>query len=217
MTQSLNSKIDFEQVTSQLVHDLASPLAVMQLNLANIKNMLPKENIQMMESALDQIRDITFNALDKSNTQVSLSLTVLAEKIMTEKLYIWKDNPCCMELKAPELRGGDQILACPSDIYRMLSNLLNNAYESLDQRRNITLQIREEKNHILLSVIDSGCGISKEKINSVLNGETLKKNGHGIGLSSAFRYMQSINGYLMLESEENVGSKVTLIFQRCLT
>lgn len=38
--------------------------------------------------------------------------------------------------------------------------------------------------------------------------------GHGIGLSSAFKYMQSIGGRLLLRSSEKEGTEVQLFFPK---
>jgi sensor histidine kinase regulating citrate/malate metabolism len=95
-----------------------------------------------------------------------------------------------------------------------LSNLLNNAYESLRDKRKIIIRIDDTKNQIVLTVVDFGCGIPKNKIDSVLRGESLKAKGHGIGLSSAFQYMQSIGGQLLLRSNEKEGTEIQLFFPK---
>lgn len=214
MNYPLHQPTDFEEATQQLLHDLASPLTIMQLNIGFVKNILPKDNLLMMQSAVNQIRDITYSALNKQNASVKIDLIPLAEKIVSEKLYVWKNHSLDTILTLSKTIQNAYVFACATDIYRMLSNLLNNAYESLQKNREIILNIIEERNHIVLSIVDSGCGIPKNKINSVLHGESLKKDGHGLGLSSAFKYMQSIRGYLMLQSEENKGTEVRLVFPK---
>lgn len=202
------------QIALQLAHDIASPLTVMQLNIRFIKDLLPEKNLSMMQAAINQIREITHSILNKKNITSRINLTTIVENIIAEKKFIWKQRSCDIEFTIPDKMVDSMISANDVNIYRILSNLLNNAYESLNKKRKIIIRIDQSKNHLILSIVDSGCGIPRNKIDSVLHGESLKENGHGIGLSSAFGYMQSIGGYLVLESDVNEGTKIQLMFPK---
>ncbi len=54
--------------------------------------------------------------------------------------------------------------------------------------------------------------IDKKRLEVILAGKTLKINGNGIGLSSAQKFMVSINGALSIDSETNNGTTVKLEF-----
>lgn len=202
------------QIILQLAHDIASPLTVMQLNIRFIKDLLPEKNLSMMQTAINQIREITHSALNRKNTPSQTNLIMIVEKIIVEKKFTWEKHPCDIEFIVPDKMMELMISADDMGIYRILSNLLNNAYESFVEKRKITIHIDQSKNYLTLSIIDSGCGIPKNKIDSVLHGESLKENGHGIGLSSASSYMQSIGGCLVLQSVVNEGTKIELMFPK---
>jgi len=203
-----------DQIALQLAHDIASPLTVMQFNIRFIKDLLPEKNLSMMQTAINQIREITHSVLNKKNIVSRINLVTVVEKIILEKKFVWKDRPCDIEFITPDKKTELIICAGTTDIYRMLSNLFNNAYESLGEKRKIVVRIDQSKNHLVLSIVDSGCGIPENKINSVLHGESLKENGHGIGLNSAFSYMQTIGGHLVLRSTEAEGTEIQLVFPK---
>lgn len=206
--QDMNSS---DQIVLQLAHDIASPLTVMQFNIRFMKDVLPEKNVSMMQAAINQIREITHAVLNKKNMTSQINLVAVVEKIMVEKQFVWKDRPCDIEFVVSDKTAKWIVFANEVDIYRVLSNLLNNAYESLGEKRKIVICIDQSKKRLVLKIIDSGCGIPKNKINSVLRGESLKESGHGIGLSSAFKYMQSIGGCLILQSTE-AGTEIQLVF-----
>src|SRR3990167_1283774 len=90
------------QIALQLAHDIASPLTVMQLNIRFIKDLLPEKNLSMMQAAINQIREITHSVLNKKNISSITNLTMIIEKIIVEKKFIWKEHPCDIEFRMPD-------------------------------------------------------------------------------------------------------------------
>lgn len=212
MSRSLLQSTDSEKATLKLAHDIASPLTVMQLNIRFIKDKIPEKNLSMMQAAINQIREITHAALNKGIRFSKIELAATVQQMISGKRYEWKEHPCVVEFTVENKKF--DICANRSDIHRILSNILNNAYESLLENRNIFISLVETENHMVLCINDTGCGIPENKINSVLNGESLKISGHGLGLSAAREYMRSIDGDLILKSEEYIGTEVKLIFPK---
>ena len=96
-----------------------------------------------------------------------------------------------------------------------ISNLLNNAYEAVENKNNnaiIKAKLSEEMgNHRLICEIsDNGCGMDDDMRQKVVNGYTTKENGSGIGLSSANNYFKEIGGDLSIKSTLNAGTMVII-------
>ena len=63
--------------------------------------------------------------------------------------------------------------------------------------KNITIEVNEENNHIIINIIDSGkgFGIFAANIKDILNPYfTTKKNGTGLGLSIVSKIINDHNG-----------------------
>jgi C4-dicarboxylate-specific signal transduction histidine kinase len=100
---------------------------------------------------------------------------------------------------------------------QILSNLLNNAHDALvdtDDKKEILIEISERENNIDLVVTNHGNIIPPDKINDVMNGVSTKHVGEGIGVSSAIKYLKTIQAKLLITSSEHDGTRVRLIFPK---
>lgn len=211
-------------LTANVAHDVGSPLAVMEITLLSIVNDISTAQYAILAEAIQTMRNISSNLLsryresnsndsiDHLNTPLPLLLSHLLKLTISQKQLEWKNNPCELTLKIDDSANLTWINANPEDIKRMLSNLLNNAYESLNQYRNIEVSLKQVDFHLELKIQDSGVGIPIDKINDALNGMSSKHAGKGLGLSMAKDYMDSINGKLTLSSTPNKGTVITLLF-----
>ena len=102
-------------------------------------------------------------------------------------------------------------------VKQILSNLLSNAIKFTPEDGSVKVKVVIEKNILLISVQDSGIGISKENQSKVFSafeqadGSTTRKyGGTGLGLSISARLSQLMNGKLTFTSEEGKGSTFTL-------
>jgi len=97
-----------------------------------------------------------------------------------------------------------------------LVNLLNNAVKYSRGGSQILLKAEECENDILISVMDSGMGISKEDLPYIFNdfysgkpGQAAEK-GCGIGLAITRRIVEAHHGTISVESEPGKGSVFTI-------
>ena len=70
----------------------------------------------------------------------------------------------------------------------VIENLLKNALDAMEGKGSIKVDIKEDKNSVIIDVADTGKGISKQNISKVFKpGFTTKKRGWGLGLSLSRR------------------------------
>ena len=108
------------------------------------------------------------------------------------------------------------IVADYAQVEQILINLIKNAIEALNIKKNGTIQLRAfyDDGGILIQVEDDGMGISNDIIEDIfVPFYTTKENGSGIGLSLSKQIMQNHNGTISVNSDPNVGAKFTLKFQ----
>lgn len=77
----------------------------------------------------------------------------------------------------------------------VLENLLRNSVDAMEGKGSITIVLLEEKNSVLIDVIDDGKGISRSDARNVFApGFTTKKRGWGLGLSLTKRIIEEYHG-----------------------
>ena len=94
-------------------------------------------------------------------------------------------------------------------------NLLVNAIQSIDNEGEINISTTNQNDNIVVTIKDSGAGISEEKKNRIFEPFFTTKDtgmGTGLGLSITLGILEDHHGKIELESEEGKGTtfKVTL-------
>lgn len=110
----------------------------------------------------------------------------------------------------------------PSDaIITIAGNLIDNALEAMNSEKNtdgarkeLLFGIHSEPGALLITVDDSGPGISKENLKRLFeNGFTTKGKGRGSGLYQIKRLAESLGGEITVESEEGTGTSFSVAFR----
>ena len=109
-----------------------------------------------------------------------------------------------------------------SDYQRMICNLINNSIEAFDGKGavvDIGFALNDNK-EVEIFVKDNGQGMPKEIADKILNDSpvsTTKKTGRGIGFQQIRGTLKQMNGRMLIDSKENEGTKITLVFPRAET
>jgi len=167
-------------------HDLRTPLTRMQIALELLENENNTALITGMRNDLNEMEKLIQNALefvkgmDKHrafNIKINKVLNELAGNYARQNQIIhWQSNcgQCKIEVNA---------------LRRVLCNLLDNAFRySADKPVNLTCS--QEKNGLIIHIIDQGPGIPEDKLTAVFqpfyrldNSRNKKTGGSGLGLA----------------------------------
>ena len=99
----------------------------------------------------------------------------------------------------------------------VIENLLNNAIDAVVGKGTIELSIVDDKDKVLIHVIDNGKGIPKQLVNRIFQpGVTTKKRGWGLGLSLCRRIIEDYHqGSIQVRSTaENKGTHFEIALKR---
>ncbi|MEY3220322.1 MAG: hypothetical protein RIT27_1679 [Pseudomonadota bacterium] len=112
-------------------------------------------------------------------------------------------------------------------LQQIVTNLLSNAFKFTEKGGRVTLKIQRPttninhlsaSNSIIISAIDTGIGIPKEKQHLIFeafkqaDGTTSRRyGGTGLGLSISRELTRLLGGFLQIESEEGIGSTFSLV------
>ncbi len=224
--------IEVGHLSARLAHDISSPLAAMEMGLRFLSKKIPHNDLAILSNGIQSVRDIANNVLERyrspaieTNSLNSIThddgnvirpslLYSLTEIIVSQKRHEWLQEPCQITLTVAKEAKINWIMASPNEIKRLLSNLLNNAYDALINKHDGIINIKLEaiNNTLHLELYDNGIGIAPEKINDALNGVSFKHHGKGFGLSGAKQYMEYLGGSLNLKSIVNKGTQINLVF-----
>ncbi len=93
-------------------------------------------------------------------------------------------------------------------IRRILTNLITNAVQAMPDEGTLTVKANKKRDKIIISVEDTGVGISEEVRTKMFTPLfTTKSKGQGLGLAVVKRLVEALKGEITFESQPNKGTK----------
>lgn len=225
-----------DQLFSIIAHDLRSPMMSFQGLNKQIKFFLAKDRPEKLEQLGENI--------EKASTRLNSLLDNLLQWAMLQKQVI-RTNPENIDLQeavahcVSHFEGlaqsqqvtlyqevGKEFITTDYNILQtILRNLLSNALKFTPEGGEIYLAYQREmfggtpnKYQGILSVRDTGAGMSAEKVANLFQGIQFKseqglrgEKGTGLGLQLCYELAQQINATLQVESQEGKGTTFRLI------
>lgn len=213
----------FSEVSTQVAHDIRSPLSVLNLTLSSL-NSISQDEKMILKGAADRINDIANsllshkkmpnrpNNLDKFDIPKKnlISLVSLVGQMVEEKKIQYKDffeqgNIFNFEHDEFEI----YVEGFSSEISRILSNLINNSVEALEPRGGqLVVRVFAEKDYGVIVVFDNGKGIPAHILNKlgaepVTFGKAIHESGTGLGVFYAKKMITEMGGSIKINSREN--------------
>jgi signal transduction histidine kinase len=208
---------------AQVAHDIRSPLAALNVVLNDIHH-LPGDHGAILLGAAGRIQDIANSLVEKNrrrsaNTDEPISvqsIPSLVDALVNEKKVQFRlRSGIVIETRA--LRGLDLFARVqPGELKRVLSNLLDNAVEAVDELGAVCVEVFSDGAVVKIQIIDNGRGIPAVVLSRLGHrGATFgKTGGSGLGLYHARVRAESWGGGLLVESAEGKGTTVTLLIPR---
>lgn len=103
-----------------------------------------------------------------------------------------------------------------NSLVQIINNLITNAIQSYNGRKGEEIKVLAQKldNNLIISVIDHGCGMTKEVQDKLFNTmiTTKGKNGTGLGMFMSYSTIKGhFNGDITFETEVNKGTTFNVI------
>jgi len=204
-----------------IVHDLRHPISSLFGAIKILEMVLPEEELQanrqlldianancdhlqlMVESLLDVAR------MEADEPQLNLTSIELLPLVndATKRTSVFTDTE---DIAVHTNISADlpAIVADKEKIYRVVSNLLNNAIKYTPANGQITISAEAKDDHILMSMADTGPGIPPEDRERIFDrfaqipGEKSRAGGFGLGLAFCKMAIEAHGGQIWVESEE---------------
>lgn len=98
-------------------------------------------------------------------------------------------------------------------VKQVLTNLVRNAQQAMPEGGLLELQTSQRDNHVVLEIIDTGCGMSPQALEKMFQVFfSTKPSGSGLGLPTVRKIVEAHQGTIQCESDLNRGTKFTLSF-----
>ena len=202
------------RVTAGVAHEVKNPLNSMRLWLEVLKVNMPVEPepqqaVKMLDNEIDRL-DRAVKTFLNFTRPVELNLEETDLRPLLEEIMDAARpsiTQAGLELRAELPTDCPPVLVDRQLIHQAVLNLLVNASEFTDRGGRITLGLRRSGDFAVISVEDSGRGIStgdQKKIFQLFF--TTRPGGSGIGLANTFRFVQLHNGQIEFESETGRGT-----------
>lgn len=221
--RSYNSQ---KQFVSDASHELRTPIAVIQgyVNLLERWGKTDKavldEGITAISQETTAMKELVERLLflarhDKKTLMLEMEYfdpTEVMSSIYRDAQLISPNHHFELKLKQSVMINGDKGM-----IKQLMRILLDNAIKYTPAQRCITLGMDREREFCVLSVTDSGAGISAQELPRIFDrfyrsdkARKAQSSGHGLGLSIARIIVVAHGGKLNVRSKEGVGTKFSV-------
>jgi PAS domain S-box-containing protein len=106
-----------------------------------------------------------------------------------------------------------RIMGYPRQLEQVFINLLVNAAQAITLKGQIVIRTKQEKKHVIVEVIDTGCGIREHELPRIFEPFFTTKEvgkGTGLGLSIAYGIIKKHLGEIAVKSSLGVGTTFTI-------
>ena len=134
-----------------------------------------------------------------------------------------KDKSFNVTIKADFDEGIEKINIIPQDVGRVILNLINNAFYSVDEKKKqnqhgydpiVSLSTKRNNGKVEIKVSDNGNGIPQKVLDKIFQPFFTTKptgQGTGLGLSLSYDIIKAHGGELKVETKEGEGAEFIVI------
>jgi len=210
-------------------HEMKTPLSIMQnyATLLQAPGLSDEKRIEYAKGVADGSRRMSemmtnilkLNRLENQQIYSQVSEFNLGEQICECLLQfenIWEQKEIEIETDIAEnikIKGDEELLAL------VWNNLFSNAFKFTEKGGKVIVLMEENENHAIVSVKDTGCGISPEIGEHIFEkfyqGDTSHSaQGNGLGLALVKRVVDILQGEISVESDVGKGTTFTVKIRR---
>jgi len=217
----------WREMAKQVAHEIKNPLTPMRLTVQSFQRKFDpsdpsiKQKVAEYSTTLIQQIDIMSNIASafsnyakmpaqKDETLDVVSITKLALDIFNEPFIYFSSEADAVIAKFDR-----------TQLIRVITNLVKNSIQAIEQRMpenpKIEVRVIEEAEHVAITVMDNGGGISEENRVMVFEPKfTTKTSGMGLGLAMVKNIVETYGGVITFTTEEGAETTFTVRFPKQL-
>lgn len=229
--KALDKEKELNELKSRFVsmasHEFRTPLTTMMSSLSLVTKYGEQKDIEKQTKHVSKIKTSINNLTDILNDFLSVSkleegkienlpeeidLKVFISEVIAEMNGMATSGQSLLQQHS----GRREVVLDKKLLKNVLFNLISNAIKFSPEGGKVEINSEATDTSVKISVKDNGIGISKEDQQHLFERFFRGHNathiqGTGLGLSIVAKYAELMNGSLDFESEENKGTKFTII------
>ena len=199
------------KISSTIAHDLKGPLQVINNSLLLIRTNPNNTNtyLSYIEEAVKHSNEM-INELNMSVKEMTLKL----EEITLEEII----DEASLQIKVSNNINFKKIVKTKVKLnldklkfVRVFNNIIKNAIEAMPDGGNLTIIVDENKDEVITKIIDTGMGMSQDKLNNLFRPfQSDKSKGMGLGLMFCKNVVDKHSGQITVDSVIGKGTTFTI-------
>ncbi len=215
------------RIVAGVAHEVRTPLAIIKTRIQIWQQLLKEQKQDQFELITKEAMDLVVNETNRLSDLIKRLLifsrpinkkmtnTNIVEQIneTIKILQIQKNNSSIIFNVIDE--GAVSIEVDSNSTQQVFINVIGNAMEAMPDDGNITICIKlnDNKNALIIEIIDEGEGIPEHIIGKMFElFTTSKPSGVGLGLSISHEIVKAHNGEIFYENLDKGGAKCTILF-----
>ncbi len=213
---------DFKEYIEMWIHEVKIPISSLILMAHNHKEKFDKKSMLQLHRLEEYVEQVLYYARCENAENDYLIKEVNLENVVSKVALKNKDELLENKIDFQVKETKYQIYTDAKWLEFILNQIVNNSikYRNENRASYIKIEAREEKDKIILSILDNGIGIKESDIKRVFektftghNGR-IKTSSTGMGLFIAKNLCEKLGHKISLESKENEYTKVFITFYK---
>lgn len=207
------------ELAAGVAHEIKNPLNLISITAQRlVKEFEPVNDadeysqlIQGMRQEINRVTEIINQFLRFARPPVLIKTKINISDLLEDaaRLFEGAASERCINLAV----AADQIeiLADASQLRQVMVNLIQNAFDAVEDYGKVWITASEKNNSLLITVFDNGKGIPQENLKKIFDIYfTTKTSGNGLGLSIVNQIINAHDGTIKAESSLKSGTIFTI-------
>ncbi|MBN2285474.1 MAG: PAS domain S-box protein [Tissierellales bacterium] len=206
------------EFSSSIIHDIGNPLAGLSNLLEIYQNESTNEEekmeiLKLIEDEIRELNSIVLSFLSFIKSRKSEDVQVNICQIVLEATNILRSEMINRDIKL-QLDFEEETMYTRIDrrnFKQAIINIIKNSIQAIQSNGIIHISLLWKNDDIIINIQDNGIGIKEDEIGNIFEPfYTTKKDGTGLGLSTAYKTIRDNDGKLEVTSTYKEGSKITI-------
>ncbi len=207
------------RLAASIAHEIRNPLAAMRGSIQMLRSELKEDSdhTQLMEIILresDRLNKIVTDYLNYARPRPASMEPVDVCALVRETLKLLRNSPEIVDGQVLKEDLPDEALMIKGDAAQLKQvcwNVARNALQSMPNGGEFSVAAKKTDAHrVHISFKDSGCGMSPEQVERLIEPFTSTTGGTGLGMSIVYQIIRDHSGTINVRSREGKGTIISV-------
>lgn len=209
--------ISMGEMAAKIVHEIRNPLCSMELYASMLEKEVSSASQQELAAGIStgigNLNNILTNMLLFARPHRPAMRAVRLDSVVDESVRMVRPMMESKNIRVTLSPQNCEIAGDAELLKQVFMNILINAVQAMPGGGDVGVSFTRGGEAIVVSIRDSGVGIPADHLEKIFDPfYSTKDNGTGLGLVIASNIMQSVGGYITVDSEPGKGSVFNLAF-----